>query len=178
MNTDRLLDTLGRANPVPDSNDLIGSDVADELASRKPDSVLDWTMTAGEYRAKGYRIHLLGESEWEITHKGTTLGSTERLTWAFSVAELHRGQAIRRRDLIRHGLTFLLAILAGGAIIAVVDEAKQLYLWVAYVLVFSVTVGSSVRFYAALTGTVDDPYRRLLWWERRRRWRERLFVRR
>lgn len=178
MNNDQLLETLGRTNPVLDPDDLIGSDAADELATRKPDSLLDWSIRGDGYVADHYRIRFLGESDWKITYKGTNLGSAEKLKWAFSVVEHHHREAIRRRDLIRYGLTFVLAILAGGAIIAVVDEVQQLWLWPAYVLLFATALGGAVRFYVTLTGNLDDPYRRPLPWERRRRWRERIFVRR
>jgi len=179
MKTDQsLLSVLGRANPVSDPGDLVGSDAANELARRKPDSVLDWSISGDDYVADGYRIRFLAGNDWEIIHKETTLGSAEKLTWAFSIVEHHRREAIRRRDLIRYGLTFVLAIIAGGVIISVVDELQQLYLWLTFVFLFAIALASSVRFYAALHGSIEDPYRRLLWWERRRRWRERIFLRR
>lgn len=174
MNTDEgLLEALGRANPVLDPEDLVDSYAASELAMRKHDSVLDWRAEGNDYIADGYRIRLRQQGGWEMSLRGAVIGSDESLKDAFGLVEHHRRRALRRRDLRRYALTFVLAVMAGGVIVGVVDEVGELFLWGAFVLLVFIALRSLARINAAWSGNPYDPYRRRLPWERRS-WGERL----
>ncbi len=171
--TNQLLDRLGRANPVPDPADLADSDVAAELAMRRAGSVLNWDISDGEYQADGYRIRLVEPGNWEITFRAAVIAFNGSRKAAFRIAEDHRRQAIRRRDLIRLALTFVLTIAGwiGAGLIA-----RELWVLALPVVLF-VSFATLIRFFAVLSRNVMDPYRRLLPWEKRS-WRRRLFERR
>jgi hypothetical protein len=166
----RLLDALGRVNPVPDAAEMADPDAAAQLAMGRPGSVLDWRISGEEYLAGDYRIRLIEPRKWEITHRGATIAYHPSRASAFVIVEDHCRDAIRRRDLIRLALTFVIAI-AGWMTAGLVAEE----MWVlALPVVLYFTLSSFIRFFAVLSRNVNDPYRRRMPWEKRPRG-ERLF---
>ena len=98
----KLLTILHRSNPVPAPQTLVGSDVARELALKKPGSVIDWRERDDEYIGDGYRIRLLEPQKWQITYRDYLLAYHPSLKAAFSMVERHRRETLRRRALLRY----------------------------------------------------------------------------
>lgn len=150
---------------VADAVDLGHSDTAVEQSMTKAGSILDWNIRGDDYVADGYRIRLLQPRRWEISHEGAVIAYHFSRKEAFGIVEDHYRDTIRRRDLIRLGFTFVLAILAWIALGSMMEE-----LWVVGLpFVFYVALSSFIRFLAVFSRNASDPYRRRLPWEKRPR---------
>ncbi|NNC91365.1 MAG: hypothetical protein HKN80_02610 [Acidimicrobiia bacterium] len=145
---------------------------ADDVAMSVPGSILDWRVRGEDYLAGSYRIRLLEPRKWEVTHQGAVIAFYSSRKAAFGIAEDHWREAIRRRDLIRLALTFVLAFSAWMIAGLLVEE-----LWVlALPVVLYFTLSSFIRFFAVFSRNVNNPYRRRLPWEKHPRG-DRLFFR-
>ncbi len=133
-----------------------------EQAIEKAGSVLDWSIRGGDYVADDYRIRLLEPRRWEISHGGAVIAYHFSRNEAFGIVEDHYRDSVRRRDLMRLGLIFVLAILVWIGLGSMMEE-----LWVLglpFVVYFALS--SFIRFFAVFSRNANDPYRRRLPWER------------
>lgn len=168
-NDSNLLRVLRRTNPVPEPEALVDSAAAEELALKKPGSVVNWRVRGDEYLGDGYRIRLLEPRRWQITYRDAVLAYHHSLKTAFATVERHRRRAMRRNDLLRLAAVFVLVVL-GSAAAFEFFEPRSLWGALALAGVFYVAVSTLIRFLAILSGDVNDPYQRAMPWERRRWW--------
>lgn len=157
---------LRDSNPVPDPTTLIGSVAAQELASRRPESVVDWRQHDDGYVGDGYRIRLRSAARWEITLRNRHLHTVPSLRSAFSIVEHHRREALRRGHLIWMTAWFVVGTTAGFVLSSRANDTQSLLLVPSAIACFFVGLAALVRFLAVLGRNLDDPYRRPLPWER------------
>lgn len=161
---------LQHSNPIPDPASLAGSEAARELASRRPESVIDWQRDDDDYVGDGYRIHLAEPARWEITNGGRRLHIVSSLRSAFSIVEHHRRETLRRRHLVLMAAWFIVGTTGGFLVSSIADETRQVLLVPIAIASFFLGLAAFVRFLAVLGRNVNDPYRRRLPWERLSWW--------
>jgi hypothetical protein len=137
----------------------------------RPMSWLDWAQDDEEYVGGDYRIRLIGPGRWQVLHRGSHLAYDPSLQSAFSVAEHHHRELLRRRDLMVWGGVLLASILVSGLVEMI---SRTLDIWAVPVLAIALYAGVSavVRMYAAATRNRFDPYRRRAPWEPRAWWQQ------
>ncbi len=158
-----MMTLLQESNPVPDPVELIDSPEGQALATRRPNSIIDWYDVEGEYAGDGYRIRNVEPRDWEVLHRGKVLRHTTKQSSAFSVVEHHRREALWRRDLRVRASVALLAIVAFFVLAAFAEVPG---IWFAGLIVVGIGFVATVRFLSVLNRHVDDPYRRPPPWER------------
>lgn len=163
-----IMTVLVQSNPVPDPVELVDSPEGRALAMRRPESIIDWQASNGEFEGAGYRIRHLTSKDWEVAHRGKVLKHTTRQSSAFSVVEHHRRESLWRRDLMMRAAVAFLAIIAFFVLAAFSNIPG---VWFLGIIVIGIGFAGTVRFFSILNRHVDDPYRRPLPWERVSWWR-------
>jgi hypothetical protein len=131
---------------------------SDQLALQPPGSFLEWRIFDDGFIADAYRIVLLGPKEWRLSEADREVGVYRSLRTAFSSAEHHHREALRRGSVRRNAVIVAAAIAAWltvDALFGVVGAG----LWI-LVLFPIVLVGmlALVRCLAGLSGNVHNPY--------------------
>lgn len=135
----------------------------------RPASPIEWWALGDEIRGGPYRIRLVAAHRWEISRSGVVVAEERTRSASFHRAETHLRQHQRRTDVVVWSIVLVLGIAAMGALAEWVKSAT--IWWVSMLgLALFVVVSAVVRLGAALTGSRNDPYRRLMPWERRARW--------
>ena len=131
---------------------------ADQLALQPPGAYLEWQIFDDGFIADAYRIVLMGPREWRLTEADEHVGVYRSLRTAFSSAEHHYRESLRKRSVKRNALVVALAIVSWLAVDALFDVVGAgLWVVVLFPIVF-VGMTSLVRCLAGLSGNAHNPY--------------------
>ena len=167
MTSMNIMSIVGEANPLPDPQTLVGSNEADELALRRPESIIQWHAAENGYTGNGYHIRLAEPFGWDVTLDGNPYAEHQSLKAAFSDVERHYRRSLELRNLKIWGVVLAVTVLAAFGIVALPGGEGNILL----ALPVFVGVSGLIRVFAIVLGDINDPYKRRLPWERQPWWK-------